>query len=169
MDQHVVWDIQNALRDIHFQDPRLPPVFPNGFYDLLTENAVRIYQHTRGLTETGTTDTQTFRVLMDEAAALHSDKALDLPVFSQSNIQIVENNTDDGVWFLQTILNILSGEFQNIPSVTINGRYDTKTADAVKAVQTINRREPTGILDTNTWNDLVRLFRTRSMHGSVEP
>ena len=169
MDQHAVWDIQNALRKLHFQDSRLPPIFPNGFYDILTENAVRIYQQTRGLPETGTVDPLTFRTLTDEAVASDRSNALALPVFSRSDIRMDNGQSDDGVWFVQTILHILSRDYLNIPNVTVNGQYNRETANAVKAVQAIQRREATGILDTETWNDLVRLFQTRPMLGSVQP
>ncbi len=168
MSKDAVLDIQNALRTIHFTDSRLPPVFPNGYYDVLTQDAVRIYQQTRGLPETGVTDTQTFRILMDEADAIRFTPLLSLPVFSQRHVQLSQGNTDDAVWFVQVMFNILSRVYQNIPSVTVTGEYNSETADAVKALQKIQGREETGTLDDDTWNDLVRLFQTRPLFGRDE-
>ena len=51
-------------------------------------------------------------------------------------------------------------EFPNSPDIQITGIYDDDSVNAVIFVQEITGLEPTGIIDTPTYNNITYLYTT---------
>ena len=51
---------------------------------------------------------------------------------------------DEVIWLQQHLT-------QSYPTVTVNGKFDTATGDAIKAIQTANGIAVTGTTDASTW------------------
>ncbi len=166
MSTDVIYEIQDALRRLHFTDNRLPPVFPSGMYDPQTKRAVEIFQQLRDLPPTGAVDTVTFERLIGESEAIRTAAVSDLPVFSHPSIRFTEGSQDESVSVVQIVLNAIALRFSNLLPVTVTGIYDRQTTDAVRVLQRIHHLEDNGELNAETWNILVNLFATRDRFGS---
>jgi len=165
MQTDVINEIQTALRRLHFTDSRLPPIIPNGIFNAQTEQAVRIFQRTRGLFETGIVDADTFYFLTQEA--IESDQVpLSLDLFEGDPVYLKKGSTDPRIPLIQSLINLASSSYQNLPTVPVSGIYDSDTVLAVQTIQRLHNLNETGDLDTSAWNSLVRLFHVRPLLGS---
>ena len=67
-------------------------------------------------------------------------------------------NGDSGqiVYIIQAMLDALSAKYDNMPRVEVGGNYTPQTAAAIRDFQHIVGLPQNGIVDSGTWNLLVR-------------
>ena len=60
----------------------------------------------------------------------------------------------------QEILRELAAYDPRLPPITVDGIYDKRTAQAIRIFQSLYGLEPTGEVDSETWNELQDSLRT---------
>lgn len=68
----------------------------------------------------------------------------------------MQENFDSPILDLQRYLRLISTVYPTVPEVASDGIYGPQTALAVREFQRANNREPTGVVDYDTW-ELIRL------------
>ena len=68
---------------------------------------------------------------------------------------------------LQRYLRQLSFDFPEIPPLPVDGIFDTATADAVRAYQTMKGLPATGVVDLITWNQLFEDYEKSLERNTV--
>lgn len=163
-------DIREAqiyLRVIAEQNPAIPIIVPDGIYDKETEEAVKVFQREYGLSPTGKIDAETWNELYRaylEAAVYFLPLQAVTPL-TKNNVPLTEGDAGYLIYILQAMINTVAQFYDNLDSVTINGIYDTETADAVKQIQRIIGKEPTGVVDAPSWNSFALLY---NFHAAID-
>lgn len=151
-------ELQRYLHDISYYDPNIPRIIPDGIYGIETSDAVRAFQRQYGLNDSGETNPATWLMIVDVYRSFVETLALSLDVFPREIGRIISVGEDGlPVLVIQSILLTLSQEYTNIPPVEITGRYDARTAQAVKVFQEITGLPQTGTVDRVTWNMLAAI------------
>lgn len=153
--------IQYMLNYVAQYEGTIEPFAITGNYDAMTEAAVRGFQRTYGLPDTGIIDEETYARLFDVYNAL----ILSLPdsMFENSarpypGFIISQGFEGDYINDLQTYLQTIAGVFSDVPSPALTGIYDDATEAAVRAVQRRSGLEETGVVNLLTWEAIAELY-----------
>ncbi len=160
--------IQISLNHIGKNYPAIPKIaYPDGIFDVETENAVKEFQRIFNLTPDGIVGKATWYKIIfifsgvRRLSELDSDKISIGVVNQQFKQNLSEGDTGTEVSALQYYLNFIA-EFNNfIPSVNIDGIYGPATANAVRAFQQSVGLPQTGIVDESTWNAIFSSYTTK--------
>ncbi len=137
----------------------VPPIPVTGVFDEVTENAVRAFQRTVGLTEDGIVGQQTWEELYRAYRGI-----IDTLVLPENRVApypgdpLTLGSTGQYVTFLQEYLSVIAGTYPSIPSVTVNGTFDEQTEEAVIAFQREFGLSPNGLVGATTWNRIASLY-----------
>lgn len=140
----------------------IPPVDINGMLDHITRISLMEFQKTFGLPVTGSLDEETWDVMYRNVLGIFRDlppQAVALPSLIYPNVVFSEGSTRPGVLVIQELLAYLSTVVREIPSLAIDGIFGPETTASVKAFQRLYGLEPTGLVDKETWNLMVRVYR----------
>lgn len=153
--------IQYMLNYVAQYEETIEPFNISGNYDPATEEAVRGFQRTYGIPETGIVDENTYARLFDVYNAI----IISLPdsVFAVTSrpypgFIISEGFEGDYVTTLQEYLIAIASVFPTVPAPALTGVYDTATAEAVRAVQSLAGIEQTGNVNLFTWEAIGDLY-----------
>ena len=81
-----------------------------------------------------------------------------------------ESFVEQPVRSLQTMLRVLAEDDSRLPTVVPDGIYGPTTMHAVSAFQRQNGIPVTGIVDQNTWDNIVRIYEVAIIRvGKAEP
>ena len=162
-----VMTVQNRLNRIAINYPAIPFItLPDGSYNGETEEAVRIFQQSFGLPQTGTVDEDTwYRIIyiynaVKRLAELESEgEEVQSGVFPGNDLVLGDRgpNVLRMEWFINAIAR--SGQYPQVPVVILNGVYDTETANAVSVLQGLFGFPRTGEVDEQTWNSITTLYQ----------
>ena len=154
-----VRNLQRYLRQLSYDGIGIatPPV--DGIFGSDTERSLRDFQRTQGLAQTGTADALTWELLYAAYRASLANRALpqSLDVFPRmpEGNRLRMGSSGFTVTALQYILQELEALYGGMRDVTLSGRYDRATEDAVREFQRVNRLPVTGEVDLLTWNLLA--------------
>ncbi|MEE0968632.1 MAG: peptidoglycan-binding protein [Clostridia bacterium] len=152
--------LQYYLAVIGYFDDEIPDVTLSGIFDEATENAVRAFQAQQGLTVDGIVGRGTWNAITesylriitslppeysDIAAEIYPGRVLDIGIEGED------------VRRLQTFINLASEVYSYIPRVAVDGIYGPGTAAAVRAIQSNNGLNVSGITGPSTWYTIIRL------------
>ncbi len=157
--------IQLWLNRVSRNYPAIPKIaFPDGLFDVDTENAVRKFQEVFNLTPDGIVGNATWYRLYNIFTSVKRLSELDSEgvslegVSRQFSTELSEGDTGVNVRVIQYYLNLIA-EFNNfIPSVAIDGIYGSATAESVRAFQRSEGLSETGIVDQATWDALYSRY-----------
>lgn len=158
--------LQNRLNRIAINYPAIPFIrLPEGVYNSDTETAVRVFQQTFGLEDTGTVDRDTwYRILyiynaVKKLAELESEGE-ELQGGQYPGNPLVAGDRGPNVLRMEWYINAISrsGQFPQVPTVTLNGIYDSETENAVRVLQGIFGLTQSGRVDEPTWNSITELY-----------
>ena len=150
-----VYSAQQMLRVVNAGKPL--PGIPDGIYGRQTTDRVRVFQQENALPVTGNIDSETFRTLRDRyEKAMRIQKAPAPSAPHGESFDSPEQN-EDILHIVQAMLKKLSETYQNIPPLSVTGRFDADTDAAVRAFQDIFQLPQNG-LDRNTWEEITRLY-----------
>lgn len=160
--QDAILNLQRYLRTISFVDSRITRVPLDGLFDSDTQKAVSEYQRTRGLTETGLVDKNTWDSIYDEYRIITQERdrtpTVNFFPVAPENYEAVLGEESTFITLVQFILRELSVIYDDFPEIEINGIFDKPTEEAVKIFQLASNLEPTGRIDLLTWNRMGRDF-----------
>lgn len=140
----------------------IPAVDINGMLTPQTVTALTEFQKTFSLPVTGEIDNDTWNNMYTAVQGILSSlppAAIALPALLYLNETYSEGSEGPGVYIMQQFLNYISALIPNIPSVYPDGIFGPETAMTVKEFQRQNGLEPDGIIDEETWNKIVEVYR----------
>ena len=158
----------NRIGDNYPAIPRIPQI--SVYYDLPTENAVRAFQKIFNLTPDGVVGKATWykikliysgikqlNELMSEGITPEEAERFYPP-------ELKEGDSGTAVEQMQNLLTIIAYFDDSIPLPAMNGVFDARTKNSLTAFQTQYGLEPTGVLNRQSANMLLSVYRdTRAM------
>jgi peptidoglycan hydrolase-like protein with peptidoglycan-binding domain len=140
----------------------IPAVDIDGILGPETRNAIIEFQKTMKLPLTGTIDEETWNTMYNSVLGILRalpPAAIQLPALIFPNIIYSEGTERPGVFIIQEVLAYISTIVPEIPFVQPDGIFGPETTAAVTAFQRIYGLEPTGIVNEETWNKLISVYR----------
>ena len=160
-DSRPIRGLQEMLRNISYFSEDVLPVIPDGNFSEDTKNSVISFQKIYGLEPNGEVDSKTWQKIRDVNVQLNKIYAEPekFSVFGKRTV-IAKGDERSELYVLQAMLYAIFLEFPNSPDIQITGIYDDDSVNAVIFVQEITGLEPTGIIDTPTYNNITYLYTT---------
>ncbi|MBO4982568.1 MAG: peptidoglycan-binding protein [Clostridia bacterium] len=156
--RNAILEIQRILRALDYLDSDLARTRLTGNYDTETRDAVRAFQKKYDLPVTGVVDHTTWQVLqaVDKAQKEATQLARAIYILPKNeDYTIYPGLKDNVIYVIQHLLNTISQEYDEINDIPFNGVYDSATENGIKEFQRINLIEPSGVIDTITFNRLA--------------
>ncbi len=164
--------VQYQLNFVAQYEDTIQPLAINGTYDTATEEAIRGFQRTYGLPDTGILNEKTYARLFD----VYNSLILSLPSSMFENTArpypgyIIGPGFDNAyVTYLQEYLLVIAEVFPNVPSPTPTGVYDEATETSVRAVQQLAGLPETGFTNLATWEAVSDLYNDIQAGKIVQP
>jgi peptidoglycan hydrolase-like protein with peptidoglycan-binding domain len=140
----------------------IPAVDIDGILGPETRNGIIEFQKTMGLPATGLIDEETWSTMYNSVLGILRalpPAAVELPSLLYPNVLYGEGSERPGVFIIQEILAYISTVIPEIPFVQPDGKFGPETTAAVSAFQQHYGLGPTGIVDEETWNRLISIYR----------
>lgn len=140
----------------------IPAVDINGMLDSQTRRSIMEFQKTLELPITGVIDDETWTKMYQSVEGILRTippSAIALPALLYPDEVFREGSEGPDVYIMQQFLLFISTVISDIPSLIPNGVFGPETTEAVAAFQNLYGIEPSGIIDENTWNEIVRVYR----------
>lgn len=153
--------IQYYLNYISQYESTIPPLPQTGYYGSQTEEAVRAFQRTYGLTEDGIVGRETYNRMVDVYLGLIASQPSDLftddtpPYPGQL---LVEGSEGEYVVLLQEYLNSIAEVYPSVPTVTVDGSFGPATERAVRAVQEVFSIPVSGAVGPVAWQLITEAY-----------
>lgn len=154
--------IQYALNVLSIYYPTIEGVAITGVFDDQTRQAVIEFQETVNLEPTGVVDSATFEALTASLFGILDTlppEAVYLPTIRWPGIVFYPGDENPNIYIIQEMLSYISLVIPAIPYIEPNGVLDASTQQAVRTFQSTQGLEPTGIIDEETWNSIVEVYR----------
>lgn len=160
--------IQLSLNRIGKNYPAIPKIaFPDGIFDVETENAVKEFQEIFNLTPDGIVGKATWYKIVfvyngvKRLSELDSEGVSISALSSQFKSELKEGDRGNEVRVLQYYLTFIA-EFNNfIPTINPDGIYGPQTAETVRVFQSSVGLPQTGVVDETTWNAIYSSYITK--------
>ena len=147
--------IQEYLRLINDRlDCKLPVIAIDGIYGEETRLAVMAFQAMRGILESGVVDSVTNEAIYN--AYLKATESEVKSQFSNSDFPVSYGSNSRSVEAINRILKDLTEIYKDIPSADRGSYFGFNTRAAVEAYEAITGRTPSGIVDSELYNRMVR-------------
>ena len=157
-----VFRMQHSLNRISDNFPLIPKVGITGFFDLDTQNAVKVFQEVFELPITGIVDEETwYRIRYIYVAVTNLAQLISEGLTLEELERIYEGIALEGgtfplVPYIQFFLNVLSQKYPSIKPMEITDFYGPETTRAIIEFQNLMGIQPTGITDRETLTALYR-------------
>jgi peptidoglycan hydrolase-like protein with peptidoglycan-binding domain len=154
--------IQYFLNVLSAYYDSIPAVDIDGIFGPETRSAIIEFQKTMKIPLTGTIDEETWNTMYNSVLGILRalpPAAIQLPALVFPNVIFSEGAERPGVFIIQEVLAYISTIVPEIPYVQPDGRYGPETTAAVTVFQKIYGLKPTGIVNEETWNKLISVYR----------
>lgn len=159
MSNTAVSEIQSYLNGIAHYNSKIPKIIPDGIYGKESEIAVRAFQHEYSIPVTGQINKVTWNKIVTVYKMLVMPEAEKIRAFESKNSEMKQGDKGYNVTLLQIMLNMILASCGSKPEkAETSGFYDNATVRRVKKFQILSLEKPTGTVDVNTWNLIVRVF-----------
>lgn len=159
-----VRSLQRQLNRISQNYPAIPKVDTDGIFDVGTEEAVRTFQKIFNLEQDGIVGKATwYKVKRIYNAVMQLAELFAEPITAEEAQRLFSEELSMGssgeeVQFAQYYLALVGYFDTNVPLIEVTGYFDENTKNAVNAFQNTKGLEPTGVIDRDTWNELVKAY-----------
>ena len=157
--------LQLRLNRISDNYPAIPKIaLPDGVFSFDTEDAVKKFQETFGLTPDGIVGNATwYKILFIYNAVkrlneLNSEGITLSEVTKQFAGESRVGDSGDDIKNIQYFLNYLAEFYSEIPQIAIDGIFGPSTENAIKAFQRLFELPITGTVDLTTYDVLYRTY-----------
>ena len=157
--------IQLRLNRISTNYPLIPKLYPvNGAFDKSTEDAVKVFQQTFGLTPDGIVGKATWYRIAYLYSAIKRLAELNSEGLSLSEVTPVltgvlqRGDRGDQVRLVQYYLSVLGAYYQEIPIIKDDGIFGEQTEQAVMAAQKLFGLPVDGIVGPMTWEAIYSTY-----------
>ncbi len=140
----------------------IPAVDIDGILGPETTNGIIEFQKTMELPVTGILDEETWITMFNSVLGILRElppAAISLPSLLYPNVIFSEGSERPGVFIIQELLAFISTVVPEIPFVQPDGVFGPETTSAVTSFQRLYGLEANGIVDEETWNKLVSVYR----------
>lgn len=140
----------------------IPAVDIDGILGPATRSAIIEFQKTMDLPQTGLVDTETWEAMYTSIIGILRDlppTAIALPALIYPNTIFREGSEGPNVFIIQEYLSYISTFVPSIPPVKPDGIFGPETTAAVKAFQTQYGLQANGIVNKETWDKIVEVYR----------
>lgn len=140
------------------------PVPITGYFGTQTENAVKSFQRTFGLPDTGVVDRTTwydlYRAYMGiiESLSVPSNNEITEEILPYPGIVLREGTTSPYVRVLQNYLTYIGKTYPQIGSVNTTGYFGPVTRASVSAFQRLFGLPENGAVGAATWNEITSVY-----------
>ena len=156
-----VRNLQYYLAVVGYFDPRVPLIEITGTFDQATEDAVRAFQESYGLTVDGIVGRETWNRLIaiyDEIVAALPPSYFGRRATIYPGRVLTQGLRGEDVRNLQNYLNTISASYPSIPYIDADGIYGPATEQAVIAFQELFSLPPTGNVSAPTWDRIASIY-----------
>lgn len=139
----------------------IPLISIDGIFGTETEAAVRAFQRTFEIDETGEVDLETWDALYKTYIGFLETipfKYVEGNVLPYPGVPLRLGSESDSVRVLQEYIGYISQFINTVPFVPATGYYGTQTRDAVYALQSLLGIPLTGTVAATTWNEISSLY-----------
>ena len=158
--------IQTQLNRIAQNYPAIPKIQNvNGIFGLDTQDAVRKFQEVFNLPQTGEVDKSTWYSIKRYYTGVKSLSELAAEGITLQEVtvpfttELSSGMSGIPVRTIQYYLSIIAYFNSSLEPVPLNGFFDSATVDAVERFQEFYGLPVTGIVNTETWNTIQRIYR----------
>ena len=160
--------LQTMLQVIAENDSSHPALIPDGIYGPETQAAISTFQRKRGLPVTGITNQQTWDEIVrmyDEAMkALSAPQSVNYEV--DSEFPFVRGDHSARLKMAQCMLCEIADRYACVCPPERSGKMDEIMINSISEFQNLSGLPMNGILDKETWNQLVLQFAMAEMMKS---
>ncbi len=146
--------LQYYLNFVSAFDSRLTDIEITGVFDEATENAVKAFQETKGIEQTGIVDDETGVALYDQYLGIINtmpDSAFDGIARPFPGTVLSLGSRGDDVKLLQSYINVLAENFDEIATIEEDGIFGQETLDNIYAIQSLFDLTVDGVVSALTW------------------
>lgn len=142
-------------------DDEIPMVKIDGFFGPETENAVKAFQQSRGLTADGIVGNRTWQASYSAYKGIVDtigEQAAQATAAPYPGVVLRRGMSGPSIRLVQEELDYLSRLIYEIPALATDGIYGIRTQEAVRAFQELFNLPVTGEIDRATWEKLAGLY-----------
>ena len=150
--------LQSILDFIAVFYPTVSSVSRDGIFGESTQNALKEFQRTFGLEQTGIVSPEDWQVLYNTSLDIIRATTEYSPEQKFPGNDLSIGSRGDAVRLMQTYLNAISERFTQIPTIDADGIFGPATQRAVSAFQRSFQLPQTGIIDVSTWERIVQIY-----------
>lgn len=143
----------------------IPTVSLDGIYGSDTQQAVIAFQQLFGLPVTGNVNAEVWAKLYDVYNTVLKLITPELGEQGFPGTPLRRFSTGENVRLMQTYLNRIADDYPSIPKITVDGIFGPGTEEAVKAFQRRFFINPTGIINAQTWGQIVQIYNFLTRGG----
>ena len=164
-----VEQLQFWLNTLSQYDAAIPPVAVDGVFGSGTAAAVRAFQRKYGLTVDGVAGRDTWTELYDQFRSIQSDNGTPN---AYPGTPLRQGSSGQNVRLVQFWLKMARTVYISLENVTVDGRFGTGTAAAVRRFQRYFGLSEDGIVGRATWQKLYEVYNdiaNRLLSSSLRP
>ena len=164
-----VEQLQFWLNTLAQYESSIPSLTVDGVYGTGTANTVRAFQRKYGLTVDGVVGRATWTELYDQFRSIQSDNGTPN---AYPGTALREGASGQNVRLVQFWLKIARTVYPSLSNVTVDGRFGSATAAAVRRFQTYFGLTSDGVVGRTTWNKLYEVYNdiaNKLLSSSLRP
>ena len=161
--------LQFWLNTLAQYESSIPSLTVDGVYGTGTANAVRAFQRKYGLTVDGVVGRATWTEVYDQFRSIQSDNGTPN---AYPGTALREGASGQNVRLVQFWLKIARTVYPSLSNVTVDGRFGSATAAAVRRFQTYFGLTSDGVVGRTTWNKLYEVYNdiaNKLLSSSLRP
>lgn len=141
----------------------VPPIQVDGYFGPKTAEAVRAFQRTYGLPETGVVDIATWNDVHRAYLGIVSSVPLEGGVAYYPGVTLSLGSRGEAVRTLQLYLSTIADTYTEIPKIAVDGIYGPATRDAVYTFQRVFGLPIDGIVGPLVWYGIADVYATLAL------
>ena len=164
-----VEQLQFWLNTLAQYESSIPSLTVDGIYGTGTANTVRAFQRKYGLTVDGVVGRTTWTEVYDQFRSIQSDNGTPN---AYPGTALREGASGQNVRLVQFWLKIARTVYPSLSNVTVDGRFGSATAAAVRRFQTYFGLTSDGVVGRTTWNKLYEVYNdiaNKLLSSSLRP
>ena len=164
-----VEQLQFWLNTLAQYESSIPSLTVDGVYGTGTANAVRAFQRKYGLTVDGVVGRTTWTEVYDQFRSIQSDNGTPN---AYPGTALREGSSGQNVRLVQFWLKIARTVYPSLSNVTVDGRFGSATAAAVRRFQRYFGLTADGVVGRTTWQKLYEVYNdiaNRLLSPSLRP
>ncbi len=150
--------LQRIINYLAIFYPSIPSVAEDSVFGQRTEDAIRQFQATFGLEQTGVVTPQIWEYLYDVNIYILRTITPILPRQGYPGQPLRRGDENQDVRLMQEYLSVISTRYPSVPQIEPDGIFGGDTELAVLRFQEATGLNSTGVIDVSTWDRIVEVY-----------